>query len=452
MRLLKDNRGQVLLVVALMMSILVLAAALAVDSGNAFVTKARITKAVDAACLSGMKALSQGQGTASTLATHMFNANFGAGAPTPSITFPKDAYGNQQVRVSASTTVPTTLGKLRFPFWTVADTAVATRGNLVMALVLDNTGSLNSNSGAAAVQNAVPIFINGFDDDLDKVALITFGKTVGSSVYTASTVNFAMAQPFRATVNSDVGALKPGGGTFGTGGTYVAGYGPPIPLADNEIKSVPIVSGQNTVRVMVYFTDGLVNAVQDTFKCYTTSTAYTNVLVNYGGYDTGSTVHTFQATDGADWCGSDNCTKSGNIGIAYKATASSTSNLCQNPYNTYVYNFHSQQTGLQTPISRANVQTEAQYRALTSANAMRAETPGVYVFTIGLGISMDTPTQTFLKQLANDPGSPTFNSSLPVGQFFYVKDCSGTNQALCTSELTTAFQIIQSKILLRLTE
>jgi len=467
MRLLKDDRGQVLLVVALMMSILILAAGLAVDSGNAFVTRARITKAVDAATLAGMKTLSQGQSTATTIATHIFNANYGPGAPTPTISFPTDSYGQQQVRVTASATVPTTLAKLRFPFWTVADAAVATRGKLVMALVLDNTGSLTTNNGAVAVKTAVPIFINGFDDTQDRVSLITFGKKVGSTVYTGSTVNFAMGQPFKSTINADVGALNAGGGTFGTGGTYVAGYGPPIALADKQIASVPIISGANTVRVMVYFTDGLVNAVQDTFKCYTSSTAYTNVLVNYGGFDKGSGgfdnwVHTFQATDGSDWCSTSgttyNCTtdsqgNSNNIAIAYKS-GSSPGNLCQNPYGTahYVKTFPSQQYGVQTTISRTNVTAEAQYRALQSVNAMRAETPGVYIFTIGLGNSVDATTQTFLKEVANDPSAPTFNSSLPIGQFFYVKDCSGTNQSLCTSELTTALQLIQSKILLRLTQ
>jgi Flp pilus assembly protein TadG len=448
MRLLKDDRGQVLLVVALMMSILVLAAALAVDSGNAFVTKARLTKSVDAACLAGMKSLSEGQSTATTIATHIFNANYGAGAPTPDITFPTNANGEQQVKVSATTNVPTTLGRLRMPFWTVADTAVATRGKLVMALVLDNTGSLNSNGGGTAVKKAVPIFINGFDDNLDKVALVTFGKTVGSTTYTQSTVNATMAQPFKATVNADVAALKPGGGTFGTGGTYVSGYGPPIALADAQIASVPIISGANVVRVMVYFTDGLVNAVQDSFKCYTSSTAYTNVLVNYGGYDSGTTVHTFQASDGADWCASDNCLKNGNIGIAYKAPGT-TSNLCQNPWGTYVSKFNAGKSKTATVISRANVTTEAQYRALVEASQMRVETPGVYIFTIGLGTGVTTSTQTFLKQMANDPGSPTFDSTLPVGQFFYIQDCSTTD---CAGQLTTALQIIKSKILLRLTQ
>src|SRR5262249_31954592 len=156
--------------------------------------------------------------------------------------------------------------------WTVADTAVATRGKLVMALVLDNTGSLTTNGGATAVKNAVPTFVSYFDDTQDHASLITFGKKVGSTTYTESTVNFAMATNFKSTINSDVSGLSAGGGTFGTGGTYVAGYGPPIALADNQIASVPITGGANIVRVMVYFTDGLVNALQDSFTCYTDST------------------------------------------------------------------------------------------------------------------------------------------------------------------------------------
>ncbi len=450
MNLFSDKRGQVLLVVALMMSVLIIAAGLAVDSGNAFVTKARLTKSVDAACLAGMKNLSQGQSTASSIATHIFNANYGSNPPAPTITFPTDAYGDQQVQVTATSVVPTTFAGLLFRHWTVADTAVATRGRLVMALVLDNTGSLLTNGGATAVKNSVPTFVNYFDDTVDRVSLISFGWTgSGSNTYTASKINFAMSTNFKSTIDSDVNGLKAGGGTFGTGGTYVASYGPPITLADHQIATVPVLGGNNIVRVMVYFTDGKVNALQDNFTCYTSSKNSTQVLVNYGGYDPpATTVDTFNASDGTDWCPSSHCTftsgKTSGIGIAYNSSGS----LCQNPYGTYVSKFPSVQYG-QTAISRNAVAAEAQYRALQAAATMRAETPGIYIFTIGLGTDVDTPTQTFLKEMANDPSSPTFDASLPQGQFFYIQDCS-TND--CTTQMKTAFQIIASKILLRLTQ
>lgn len=454
MSFLSDKRGQVLLVVALMASILVLAVALAVDSGNAFVTKARITKAVDAACLAGMKNLGQGQSTAGTIALHMFNANYGAGAPTPSITFPTDSYGDQQVQVAATTNVPTTFAKLLFPTWKVADEATATRGRLVMAVVLDNSGSLNSNGGKTAVQKSVPTFINLFDDSQDYVSLITFGSN--------SSIKFTMAHNFKTTVTNDVKALVPGGGTFGSGGTYVATDGPPITLANNQINTIPILAGQNIVRVMVYFTDGLVNTIQDTFTCYNSTTKKNvSAFVNYGGFDNSpatNEVDVFNPPDGTDWCqnsgnnrcidsGTDkdpNCITTGNP--ACRIVYDSAGDACKDSGGSYVTTFPSQHSG--TPnINRANVTTEAQYRALQSAKAMQAETPGVIIFTIGLGT--DTSTQAFLKQVANDPSSPSYNASLPQGEFFYIGDCSKVD---CTAEMETAFQQIAAKVLLRLTE
>jgi hypothetical protein len=58
-------------------------------------------------------------------------------------------------------------------------------------------------------------------------------------------------------------------------------------------------------------------------------------------------------------------------------------------------------------------------------------------------------TKNFLAQLANDPAYPTYIKAQPAGEFFYVPDCPGPN---CTPELTTVFQTIAAKILLRLTQ
>ena len=80
---------------------------------------------------------------------------------------------------------------------------------------------------------------------------------------------------------------------------------------------------------------------------------------------------------------------------------------------------------------------------------MRAETPGTYFYTIGLGTGVD---DAFLKNLANDPTGTTYSSSLPAGQYFPVPDCTTGATAKCTQELQTAFQTIAAKILLRLTQ
>jgi Flp pilus assembly protein TadG len=64
------------------------------------------------------------------------------------------------------------------------------------------------------------------------------------------------------------------------------------------------------------------------------------------------------------------------------------------------------------------------------------------IYTIGLGGAADTPNeavfQTFLKRVANDPGSNRYNSSLPTGLFVYSPD---------DTQLAAAFHQIASQIL-----
>ena len=140
----KSERGQIMLVFALMLTVIVLFTGLAIDAGMLYVTKAKLSTSVDAACLTGMKNLSLGQPTATTLATEIFNANYGPNPPTPTITYPLDAYGDQQVKVVASVNVNTFFIRIlpQFAIVPVGDTAVSTRAKLIMSVVLDRSGSM----------------------------------------------------------------------------------------------------------------------------------------------------------------------------------------------------------------------------------------------------------------------------------------------------------------------
>ena len=51
----KNDRGQTIIVIALVMPILALFAGMCVDTGLLYITKAKLSSAVDAACLTGMK-------------------------------------------------------------------------------------------------------------------------------------------------------------------------------------------------------------------------------------------------------------------------------------------------------------------------------------------------------------------------------------------------------------
>lgn len=429
MRVAKEDSGQILILVAIILPVLLLFTALAVDVGMAYITKANLSKSADAACLTGMKNLWQGHDTATTLAKHIFKANYGANPPEPVVTFPSDSYGNLQVQVTATTTVPTFFAQSALTFWTVSNTAIATRGRLVMALVLDNSGSMGLNKGGPALKTAVPIFINYFDDSVDYAAMISYDSN--------ASVPVTMRHTFKSLITSAVGNFDFNGATFGTGGTYVASDGPPLTLADNQINTIAVVSGQNLVRVAVYFTDGKTNTLQDTFSCPASK------LINFGGHDSDNGVDVLDPTSGTDW---------GTIATSgtYKGVLLYGNSLyCKNGSN-YVTTFYSQQYKVQEGFTADKVTPESEYRALQTGGVMNAETPGTYIYTIGLGNAVNA---TFLTDLANDPASSKYNANLPAGQYFPVPDCSSsTTQAKCTQELQTAFQTIAAKVLLRLTQ
>jgi Flp pilus assembly protein TadG len=130
---LREERGQTLVLFALVLSSLILSLGLAVDLGFAYLTKAKLSKAVDGACLTAMRNLSQGQTTATTLATNSFNANYRATSldsnpPSVSINFSTDVNGQTFVTVNATATIKTQFMALLPNFLTlpVSDSAQAT--------------------------------------------------------------------------------------------------------------------------------------------------------------------------------------------------------------------------------------------------------------------------------------------------------------------------------------
>ena len=175
--------------------LLVLFTAMAVDMGLIYVTKAKLSKAVDAAVLTGVKNYALGTGTAQTLATDMFQANFGANPPSlgagnftwcPGASCPTTAVS---LTVKATATVNTHFMRYlpKFATWNISDTATATRSNLVMSIILDRSGSMVNDGGGAALQYTVPLFVNDFLPGSDHIAMISFAG--GSRVDVAMTTS-----------------------------------------------------------------------------------------------------------------------------------------------------------------------------------------------------------------------------------------------------------------------
>ncbi len=131
--------------------------------------------------------------------------------------------------------------------------------------------------------SAVPTFVSQFDNTLDEVALLSFSSN--------ARIDFPIGYNFITPITNDVAAMNFVGGTFGTGGALPTTpnniYGPPLSMADAQNNSVTVQPGQNVIKVVVYFTDGLMNASQDYFYCGGAGNN-TQTLINYGGYDSGA--------------------------------------------------------------------------------------------------------------------------------------------------------------------
>lgn len=407
------NRGQVLPMMAIFLAVIILFAALAVDLGYAYVTRANLSKAVDAAALAGMAVLSQGQSQAQAVALSTFSANYKSSAggrdtamPAPQVTFTTNAQGFTQINVNASTTINTFFARMmpQFKTLTVGSSAQSTRANVALTLVLDRSGSMASNGGSQALPSAVSDFLAMFSDTLDQGALTSFASD--------ATTDVTMRHNFISAINGVVTGWGAGGFT---GATFALGG---MTLAQAQENNV---SDANLQKVIVFFTDGIANTLQDTFKNCPGNKTY-----NYGGYDAGTSVGFFNPTNGSQYCSINDGDNANCAGC----------NVSQ---------FFSQQYNKSENFTRLNITNEAEYRMLTLASTMRSANPPVLIYAVGLG---KVPNFDFLQQLANDPHSAAANASQPQGIAYWAKDCPGSN---CSSELHEAFQTIARDILLRLT-
>ena len=433
---------------AVFLVVLLLFIGLGVDLGFAYITKAQLSKAVDAAALAGMSNFYLGSATASNIAAGTFVANFAptnkpgyvATMPVPSITFGTDSASNETLTVSATATINTFFIRV-LPQWrtlTVADTGKASRAKVIMTLVLDHSYSMDPScsgsgctGGGAYLPDAVANFINVFEDGVDSAAMVSFGST--------SVTNVAMGTPFKSAITTAAAALQWTGGTFSHGGLSNA-------LAINN--SVVVPTNVNAIKVVVFFTDGQCNMIQSSYACPGATVQPWNI----GGYQTNQSDVGFWLASDTNTCAAEECPNYGIPALSWSdLTMSCGNNTCSAPNLSStcpsVTTFPSI-TGTNLSINSSNIVFESEARCIQVANQMRAN--GMYVYSIGLAVnsgSPDVPTVQFLQQVANDPAlkayAPSlYNPNAPPGQAVVADN---------GADLTQLFQQIAGDILLRLT-
>jgi Flp pilus assembly protein TadG len=423
----KGERGQILILCAVCLIIMLLFVGLAIDFGLAYVTKASLGKAVDAAVLTAAKNTGLGQAQYTPIAQSAFNLNYGtSGRDTQPPSFvicnngpcPIDSLGNTLLTITATSTIKTYfLGLLpAFSTLNVSSTAEARFARLEMTVVLDRSGSMQTNAPPPALSNAVTQFIDQFDDTNDSVALISFAADV--------TENFAMQTgTFQTAIITDTKTIQKNfnGATWSDGALQMA--------KTEEAKVLALPGNPHIVHVVLFFTDGNANTIQDAATC-TGGTAGSGTW-SMGGFDPPDTSVAF-ITKGTNntvctETGSDNCCRTGN--------------------------FPSHLAGKAMPINTTNVYADGDFRAIADANAMRATVPPTIVYAIGLQGPGGSVNKGLLCQIANDPSTISMDA-LPACSAYFTANPNTPQgvvaMASSPAELITAFQSIAADIRLRL--
>ncbi len=429
------------MLLALIIPVLIVFVALSIDLGMAYITKTTLAKSVDAAALAAIKNLNEGETKAAALASNVFLANYksmaGLGSSTgATVNWSLDAQGNTIATVNASATLNTYFlgvldlitGGTSYKTLTISASATAVRNPLVMSIILDRSGSMSSNGGAAALPTAVQNFISYFDEGVDTIAEISFS--------TLDTVDVPMTTSFATPIDNAAEKMIFGGATFAQAGLQ-DGF--------NQILSQPIKT--NIIRVAVFFTDGYANTdglptnvttstastTHDVLNCTggnppTTKNPASNTSVNYGGC---APVE----------CGAGTTPFFMNPTSAPSGSPYYTAVYCPNATASTPITFPVEAPGVSNALTVTNITADATYRTEQLAEVMRNSTNNITIYTIGLGTKINL---AYLQNLANVNG--VVDKSETEGDEVNASCSSTTN----CPELQSLFDIIASKILLRL--
>jgi Flp pilus assembly protein TadG len=479
----RGEGGFALVYMAVLITFLLVATGLAVDSGRAYVVKAQLSKAVDGAALSAARNLNSGNPRAE--AEKIFRANFPDGyLGVTSVTNPTtdasffdlttiDETGANVVTVRATAVLPTTFMRLaNFNEMTVTSTGEAQRRMVDLSLVLDVSGSIGSKW--SAVRDAAREFINAFDEDADRMALITYGNGARVVVPMQATRGFD-----KAATKAAVPDALPGGWTPMAEGLY-RGW--------DEVRWVANGT-QSGLRVIVLFTDGSANGVPGNWDGTGISKSVStndfpkrtpdpdNITTNTPGiqglYDAQSGNQSPSLTVcGSNYTGTtvdrdgNECPPAGSLTAMSWLPANSLHSHHRSsgiptsfPFQTTALNVDGasqssrrplmdfDNTQKKFPAHTRNIRNAATNLVEIIADAARSDTSGDYpirIYAIGMGQlvkhllgSRPESSESVLMRVANDKTSPDFNSAQKEGKYYYAET---------EADVGPAFQALQSQI------
>lgn len=190
-RLKRDQQGVVLVQVGMTLLVLVGMLGIGVDMGRAFLYRAQLSSALDAAALAGSKAFHSDTRDAEIQAffDSNFDANFMGGQITPLLITQGNA-AQRTLSITTSGTVDTTFMRLfgynDLNVGAAAETT-AKQSGLQLVMVLDNTGSMETSDGGTVRMDALKassktmvnnLFGSESENDKIQVAVVPYVTTV----------------------------------------------------------------------------------------------------------------------------------------------------------------------------------------------------------------------------------------------------------------------------------
>ena len=459
-----QSRGQVLVLVALLMVVLLALAALAIDIGRAYGVKTKLNAAVDAASYEAARALAQGSGEtvmkqrAEEVALNYFKANYpeafmGAAPPVPTVTAIHDQNtGKWQVSVTATAQMPTLFaGVVGWKAVGIRAASEAVRATLDMVLVMDASNSMFDTF--ATVKESAKEFVGLFDQVDDRIGLVAFSTGAYPIVSICGQLQDDQdplkQSPGRNSLSCGRGfrpeILKTAIGTGGGFGAQNTGIYMGSMTASEEglKKALTQLNALRTAdrsgrRVIVFFSDGAPNTFNGTFTLAGGGRVTKNL---YSEVEDGPELQPRQMFDPG-------------IYADYPPELRSIASLPGTDADQSVplkgYNNKRILTGDTSPTGlKCNANAAA--RNMTENVADMARKDGIVIFSIGFGEDIDkrqmfddecsTYNETgsmILKRLANTHDSDTYDSKQPSGIYCKAPD---------TEALKVCFEQVASAIL-----
>jgi Mg-chelatase subunit ChlD len=386
-----------MVIVAGGMVILLGVAGLVLDSGRAFIERAELSRAVDAGVLASARALRSGETSARNQALAVSRANGVVAedsATAVEVSFGVSPDGDNTVTVTATRPMRTSLMRLFGRRWVdVGASATAVVPPVDLVFVVDQSGSLETAGAWDDLQHAARSFVNHFSDDLDQMAVVSFG--------TRGTTRLPLQAPFRTAARNQIDRMSSVGWTNTAEG-----------LEHAYDQLVGEASRDRAVKVVVFFTDGRPTAFRGKIggKNRILAVAAEDKNVVRGYFDNPDAI----PMDSWQWPADD---------------------ACRDVVNCSIWT-----EGGHPPHG---VRGREIARDMGLAVAARIRSEGAYVYTIGLGNPLSSelgrPDLDYLSQMANEHGR--ISSRQPSGRMYF---------APTPQDLDEVFRQVASDLVIRL--